>query len=177
MAVHDRKTTVWVGKWVRAERGTLSFADGRLRFDGEKDCRFDCALNLIEKIIWHWYSFGGAFEVYIAGASYFVSFVPRHARLAAWHTGLAEGHRWRALLEGRAAPLGPALGARIFMSLYSLIQAFFYSIGEILLLVQVSNENNSMWLRIGAGVMALCLIYLILYLLWQAIITPFRRDA
>ena len=171
------EATVWVGKWVRAEEGTLTLHDGKLRFENEKHCLFDVPLKQIEKTIWHWYSFGGAFELWIDGISHFISFVPRHARLNSWYAGLAEGHKWRAAIEGRPMPIRGPLAPKLFMSIYSLVQAFLYAIGGVMLMMQVTDETNAMWIRIGAGLMVLCLLYLILYLLWQVVTTPFRRDS
>lgn len=170
------EATVWVGKWVRAEEGTLSLRDGRLRFENEKRCLFDSDVKKIEKMVWHWYSFSGAFEVWIDGASYFISFVPRNSGLGTWHSGLVEGRKWRAVFAGRPVPKGSSIGIKLFTSLYSLIQAFFYAVGGILMAMQVTDESNAMWLRIGAGLMVLLLLFMISYLLWQAVTTLFKRN-
>ena len=166
----------WVGKWMRAEEGTLSLSEGRLRFANEKRCLFDCQLNKIEKMVWQWYSFGGAFKVWIDGVSYLVSFVPRQSRLGSCHLGLDEGHRWRAALEGRPAPQSSPLGPRIFVGLLSLIQAFFYSVGGLMVMMQATDNTNAMWIRIVCGLMVPLLLIMIGYLLWQAVTTPFNRD-
>ena len=137
--------TVWVGKWVRAEEGKLTLNDGRLRFANAEHCLFDAPMQKFEKIVWHWYSFGGAFEVWIDGANYFVSFVPRHARFKSWYAGLAEGHKWRAAIEGRPIPKRGPLGAKIFLSLYSLFQAFFYAFAGVAVHEIVG------WVFIGPG--------------------------
>jgi len=176
MSEATRSATVWVGKWLQAQQCTLSLHLGKLRLDSNQACLFDCEIAKADKITWHWYSFSGAFEIQIGGAYYFVSFVPRHSGLGSWQTGLAEGHRWLALMEGSEPPARPALGAKIFTSVVSLIQAFFYGVGGLMVLMQVADESNPMWIRIGAGLMVLCIVYLIIYLLWQAVTAPFRRD-
>ena len=168
--------TVWIGKWVRAEEGTLSLHDGKLKFANEKNVLFDCPLNQIEKITWHWYSFSGAFEFWTRGSGYFVSFLPRHATLGAWHAGLAEGRKWRAAMEGRPMPHGSSLIVRLFTSVISLVQAFFYAVFGLTIMMYALDESKAMWIRMSAGVFVLLILYLILYLLWQAVSTPFRRD-
>jgi hypothetical protein len=172
----NMEATAWVGKWVKAQEGTLSLNAGRLRFANEQRCLFDSELSKLEKIVWHWYSFSGAFEVWIGDANYFVSFVPRKSRLGAWHSGLAEGHQWRAALEGRPLPQSGPLGPKIFISLLSLVQAFFYACGAILISMWVADESKALWERIGWGLLVLLLLFMILYLLWQAVTTPFRRN-
>ena len=176
-AAGDLEATVWIGKFVSAEEGLLSLRQGILRFENEKHCLFDAELKALDKIVWHWYSLGGAFEVWIGGASHFISFVPRGAKLSSWYSGLAEGHKWRAAIEGRGAPKRGPLAPKLFVSLYSLIQAFFYACGGVLAMIQVLDETSPMWIRIVLGIMVLCFLYLIPYLLWQAVTTPFRRDS
>ena len=155
----------------------LARGAGKLRFANKKRCLFDCALTKIEKTVWHWYSFGGAFEVWIDGTSYFISFVPRRSRLGSCHLGLDEGHRWRAALEGRPVPQGSPLGPKIFLCLYSLVQAFLFAVAGILMMMQLTDETNAMSIRIVCGLMVPLLLFLILYLLWQAVTTPFRRES
>jgi len=175
-ATPQMTATVWLGKWVRAEQGTLLLVGGKLKFANEENVLFDCPLNQIEKITWHWYSFSGAFELWTGGSGYYVSFLPRHATLGAWHAGLAEGRKWRAALEGRHISGGTSLGFRLFVSLMSLIQAFLYACGGILMTMAVVDDKNPMGLRAAAGVIVLCTLILIPYLLWQAVTVPFRRD-
>ena len=176
-ATEEMGATVWVGKWVIAKEGTLSLSEGRLRFENEKRCLFDSDVKKIEKMVWHWYSFSGAFEVWIDGASYFISFVPRNSGLGTWYSGLVEGRKWRAVFEGRPVPKGSSIGIKFFTSLYSLIQAFFYGVGAIIMAMQVTDESNAMWIRIVCGLMVPLLLFLMSYLLWQAVTTPFRRDS
>ena len=106
--------SVECGKGFKALRGELSLSGGQLRFQTQDACVFEVAVTSIEKIVWHWYSFGGAFEATIRGKSYFLSFVPRRAGLGSWYAGLTTGRQWRAALEGRPAPTGGPLIARIF---------------------------------------------------------------
>ena len=173
----DLETTVWVGKFVSADEGTLSLRQGMLRFENKNHCLFDSPLQKIQKTVWHWYSFSGAFEAWIDGAGYFVSFVPRRSGLSSWYAGLVKGRQWRAAMEGRAAPRGGPMAAKIFLSLYSLIQAFFLGVAGLFVMMQVTDETNSLWLRIGAGLFVLCILYMIFYLLWQAMAAFIRRDA
>lgn len=170
-------TTVWSGKWVRAEEGTLSLSEGRLRLANDERCLFDSELTKTEKIVWHWYSFSGAFEIWIDGISYFISFVPRNSGLGTWYSGLVEGRMWRAVLEGRPVPKASSIGIKFFTSLYSLIQAFFYAFGGIVMMMQVTDDSNAMWMRIVCGLMVPLLLFLMVYLLWQAVTAPFRRGS
>ena len=117
--------SVECGKYIKAERGTLTFADGQLRFETAGRTLFDVPLSSAQKIIWHWYSLGGGFEAIIGGQSYFLSFVPRGSGLGVWYAGLSTGRRWRATMEGRPAPAGPPLAARLFMVFFQIIMLFF----------------------------------------------------
>ncbi len=118
--------SVECGKYFKADRGTLTLADGQLRFESGDRCLFDVALSSVQKMVWHWYSFGGAFEATIADQKYFLSFVPRGSGMDEWYAGMSTARHWRAALEGKPAPDRPPGGARILV--------VFFRIAQILIL-------------------------------------------
>jgi hypothetical protein len=172
----ELQSAVWLGKWKQAQAGTLSFSDGRLSLECGEKCLFDAPQAMFTQIKWHWYSLGGAVEMSINGESYFLSFVPRMANLSSWHAGLTEGHKWQAALSGKAVSKRGPIWPKVFISLYSLIQAFFYGIAGILILAQTSDASHAMWVRIGGGLMVCLLLFMIGYLLWRAVSIPFRSE-
>jgi hypothetical protein len=142
------------GKYLKAERGTLTLADGQLRFETGGRALFDIPLSSIEKIVWHWYSLGGAFEATLGGQSYFLSFVPRGAGLGIWYTSLSTGRRWRAAMEGRPAPDGPPLAARLFMVFYQIAMIFILGCFALLSLGIALEPASSTLIRILGGASA-----------------------
>ncbi|MGD0223058.1 MAG: hypothetical protein ABSF71_12035 [Terriglobia bacterium] len=146
--------SVECGKYLKADRGTLTLADGQLRFETGGRSLFDLPLRSIEKIVWHWYSFGGAFEATIAGQSNFISFVPRGAGLGVWYTGLSTARQWRAAFEGRPAPEGPPLAARLFMVVFEIAMIFILGCFALLSLGVAIDPASSILSRIFAGACA-----------------------
>jgi hypothetical protein len=145
--------SVECGKFFKPDRGTLTLADGKLRFETGGRSLFDVPVSSIDKMIWHWYSLGGAFEATIGGQSYFVSFIPRGASLGVWYTGISTARRWRAALEGKAAPEGPPLAARLFMVLFRIALVFIMGCFALLSLGIAIEPASSTLSRIlgGAG--------------------------
>jgi hypothetical protein len=120
------------GKYFKADRGTLTLASGNLRFESDGRCVFDVPLPSIEKIVWHWYSFSAAFEATIARQNYFLSFIPRMAGFHEWWAALMTGRRWRAAMEGNAAPGSMPLAARLFRVSLQVAQIFIMGCAAIL---------------------------------------------
>jgi hypothetical protein len=171
----DLEAAVSCGKWVRADRGTLYLRKARLRFQTGERCVFDVTVSGIEKITWHWYSFGAAFEATIGGTSYFLSFMPRYAGLGDWNAALAAGRRWRAALEGRPLPTGAPIFARVFSGVTQLLWLFFLGCALLLGLELATDESASIGYRIGAGVMLLAVLIQFCALLWQAVRSLFVK--
>jgi len=166
MTSPDLSAAVECGKGFKALRGTLSLSNGSLRFQTKDECVFDLPTASIEKIVWHWYSFSGAFEATIHGKSYFLSFVPRGASLGAWYAGLTTGRHWRAALEGRRAPTGGPLIARIFLGLYWLLRLLFLGVFLILALGIMADPAQSKGQKIFFGIgFALVAVYFVLMLI------------
>jgi len=178
MTPPNLSAAVECGKGFKALRGTLSLSNGRLRFQTKDECVFDVAPASIEKIIWHWYSFSGAFEGTIHQKHYFLSFVPRGANLGAWYAGLRMGRQWRAALEGRSAPTGGPIAARIFLVLYWLLRIFFLGVFLIVTLATMADPAQAKWQRILSGIaFALIAVYLVLMIIQglQAVLSTMRR--
>ena len=142
------------GKYLKAQRGTLTFADGQLRFETGGRPLFDLPLGSIEKIVWHWYSFGGAFEAMIGGQSFIISFVPRGTSLGAWNAGITTARHWHAAMEGRPAPKGPPIAARLFMVFFQIAMIFILACFALLLLGVAIDPASSTFTRIFGGVTA-----------------------
>lgn len=167
--------SVECGKYISAERGTLTLADGQLRFETAGDrALFDVPLSSAQKIIWHWYSFGGGFEAIIADKSYFISFVPRGAGLGVWYSGLSTGRRWRAAMEGRPAPSGPPLAARLFIIFFQVSMLFFLACFALLALGVAIEPATPIFMRILSGVSAAALGITCFILTGQGIMAVIR---
>ena len=95
------------GKGFSPKRGVLTLTSDRLILNLGGDDGFDAPVRDIESLVWHWYSFSGAFEVKVYGKKYFASFVPAGARLGSWSRGMETGRAWRVeltrLLQGEEA--------------------------------------------------------------------------
>jgi len=138
------------GKYFKADRGILTFASGRLRFDSDSRCLFDVPLTSIQKIVW--YSFSAAFEATIAGQNYFLSFIPRAAGLNDWYNGLVAGRRWRAALEGRPLPESVPKGVRVFRVFLRISQVFILGASAIVWLgVAMDPEASTLKRTLGAA--------------------------
>jgi hypothetical protein len=148
--------SVECGKFFKADRGTLTLTDGQLRFESGGRCLFDVPLASIQKMVWHWYSFGGAFEATIAGQRYFLSFVPRGADLDLWYKGVSTARQWRAVLEGAPAPQGTPIAARLLLVVFQIVQIFTLSCLALLSLSAAIDPAASVVTRIlgGAGAIA-----------------------
>jgi hypothetical protein len=144
--------SVECGKYFKADRGTLTLADGKLRFETGGRSVFEVPLSSIQKIIWHWYSLGGAFEATVAGQSYFISFIPRGSGLGVWYTGLSTARRWRAAFEDRPAPEGTPFAARLFMVLFRIALIFILGCFSLLSLGGAVDPAASTLNRILGGV-------------------------
>jgi hypothetical protein len=166
MTPPNLSAAVECGKGFKALRGTLSLSNGSLRFQTRDECVFDVSPASIEKIVWHWYSFSGAFEATIHQKNYFLSFVPRGASLGAWYAGLSTGRQWRAALEGRPAPTGGPLIARIFLAVYWLLRILILGVFLILALANMVDPSQAKGQRIFFGVgFVLVAIYWVLMII------------
>ena len=141
------------GKYFQADRGTLTLADGQLRFETGGRRLFDVPLSSIQ-IVWHWYSFSGAFEATIGGQSYFLSFVPRGASLNVWYAGMSAGHRWRAAMEGKPASTRAPSAARAFLVFFRLARIFILVCAALLSLSIAMDPTSSKVNRALAGAVA-----------------------
>jgi len=139
------------GKYFKADRGTLTLASGKLRFDSDGRSVFDVPLSSIQKIVWHWYSFSAAFEATIAGQNYFLSFIPRAAGLNDWYNGLVTGRRWRAALEGKKALEHMPLAARLFRVLLRIGQIFVLGSAAAVWLGVAMDPAGSTLIRVLSG--------------------------
>jgi hypothetical protein len=146
--------SVECGKYLKAERGTLTLADGQLRFETGAGVVFDVPLSSIQTVVWHWYSFSAAFEATISGQHYFLSFVPRGVNLGVWYSGISTGRRWRAAMEGKPAPAGPPLAARVFIVFYQVVMIFVLACFALLALGAAIEPASSVFVRILSGVSA-----------------------
>jgi hypothetical protein len=152
------------GKFFKADRGTLTFNDGQLRFEADGRVFFDIPLTSAERIIWHWYSFSAAFEVTTGGQSYFLSFIPRAATLGTWYNGLVVGRRWRAAMEGIPTQYRPPIAARVFVIVIRIARIFIVGCFALLCLGAALEPASSLFSRImgGAGAIALAIYCLAL---------------
>ena len=82
------------GKYLKLDFGTITMAGGELSFEAAGRRVFDIPLSAIEKIVWHWYSFSGAFEFTTAGQNYFISFMTGE-----YFASLSRGITWHAALD------------------------------------------------------------------------------
>ena len=156
------------GKFFKAETGKLSLAGGRLQFLAGGKTVFDTPFVAIEKIIWHWYSFSGAFEVDIDGKSYFLSFVPRHAKLGgSWNSGLQVGRQWRAAFEDRPVPADRHLFAGLFQALIRVVMFFFLGCFAILAFSRAIEDHRSIYdsILFGWTPALLCIAQMIMILM------------
>jgi hypothetical protein len=166
MTPPDLSATVECGKGFKALAGTLTLSNGSLRFETKDECVFDVPPASIERIVWHWYSFSGAFEATIHQKNYFLSFVPRGASLGAWYAGLTTGRQWRAALEGRCAPTGGPLIARIFLAVYWLLRLLILGVFLILALANMVDPSQAKGERIFFGIgFVIVAIYLVLMII------------
>ena len=165
MSAPELTAQVECGKGFKADVGSLTLSKNHLRFETASGVAFDIAVESIEKIVWHWYSFGAAFEATIGGKSYFLSFMPRGAGLGTWYESLGVGRCWRAALEGKQIPVGPSIFATVFMAVYWVVRLFLLAISAILALATAIDEGTSQTYRILGGVMAAMLaIYIVLFI-------------
>jgi hypothetical protein len=137
------------GRGMRALRGELLFSAGRLCLRADDQTVFDVPASSIERIVWHWYSFGAAFEAWINGKSYFVSFIPRSPSMTEWYRGLVAGHYWRAVLEEKNPPRRGPIVAQALLVLFWLTQLFFVSIMALVFLGIAVDSPDSVMIRIG----------------------------
>ena len=143
--------SVECGRYFKADRGTLTLTDGQLRFDSGGRCLFDAALSSIQ-VLWHWYSFGGAFEAAIAGKKYFLSFVPRGAGMDEWSAGMSTARQWRAVMEGRPVAEHPPVFQRVFVAFLRIAQIFILGCFTLLSLgVAVDPGATIMSRMLGGG--------------------------
>ena len=152
------------GKFFKADRGTLTFNDGQLRFEADGRVLLDVPLTSAERIIWHWYSLSAAFEITTGGQSYFLSFIPRAATLGTWYNGLVVGRRWRAAMEGIPTQYRPPIAARVFVIVIRIARIFIMGCFALLSLGVALEPEASLFSRIlgGAGAAALSICFLIL---------------
>jgi hypothetical protein len=94
-------------------------------FKTNRRCLFDVPLSTIQKVVWPWYSFNGAFEATIADQRYFLSSVPRGAGIDAWYHGLSTGRQWGSY--GRQTSTGGCAHRRTHVSGFLPNRADFYS--------------------------------------------------
>src|SRR5258708_6992535 len=101
------ESNISCGKGLSPTRGVLTLTGDRLVLNLRGEQEFDVYVRDIEWMVWHWYSFSGAFEAKVLGKKYFVSFVPTGATLRPWSRGMATGRAWRVeltrLLQGEEA--------------------------------------------------------------------------
>jgi len=157
------------GKYFKAISGKLTLSHETLRLDTGSGCVFNSRVTDIQKIVWHWYSFSGAFEVWIGGTSYFLSFVPRNAGRGSWNRGMTEGRRFRAALEGRDATQESSWGLKIMNAFMMLAQVFMMLVSLLFYLMAAFSDESSKQTRqifqfyIPGGLVLLLLVsYLIL---------------
>jgi hypothetical protein len=140
------------GRGVRALRGELLLSAGQLCLRSDSQTVFDVPVSSIERIVWHWYSFGAAFEAWINGKSHFISFIPRSPSMTEWYRGLVAGRYWRAVLEGRTPPRRGPVVAQAMLVLFWLIQLFFIAIMAVVFLGVAVDSPDSLLTRIGCTV-------------------------
>jgi hypothetical protein len=154
MSSQRMESSISCGKGFSSKRGVLVLANDRLGLSLGGEEAFDVHARDIEWLVWHWYSFDGAFEAKVHGKKYSVSFVPTGATLGSWFRGMKTGRAWRVeltrILEGEEAAqaVSKALGPRLLVWFTGAMCAAWVVLSLLLLFVAFMD-----W-RVGQGIKA-----------------------
>ena len=94
----DFETPAWMGRGFYVQKGTLSFTDGRLRFESDGAVVFDATVSELD-LRWPLYGFGCQFWAHAHGKKYFVSALHPGNSVATWWEGIRRGRMWRRALK------------------------------------------------------------------------------